>query len=182
MSARLLIVALAACGGGNPAGVDAAGDAVASHDAAPSALGVLFVNEVMASNTAACPDEFGELDDWAELYNAGDTDLDLTGYSVTDETATPAKAVLPAGVIVPAHGYKLIWCDGQVQGPAHVSFKLSATGEAFAIYTPGGELIDQLGFGAATTDVSFARLPDGTGAFVSCTRSTCGASNGASCP
>ncbi len=40
------------------------------------ALPALKLNEMMASNTACCPDTDGdaeEFDDWIELYNAGDT-------------------------------------------------------------------------------------------------------------
>ena len=181
-------IACAACGGDDGGGdaADTPDAAAPSPDAAvlppdaSSPLGVLFINEVMPSNAAACADPFGEFDDWVELYNAGATDLDLTGFTVTDDTTTPAKATL-TGVTVPAHGYKLLWCDGQVQGVDHLSFKLEAKGEQFAIYLPDGSLIDSITFGKATTDVSFARVPDGTGDFASCAHATCGAANGTTC-
>jgi len=187
----LIGLCCAACGGSDAASSDAGadgarGDADAADAAAPdtagaSAAGVLFINEVMPSNTAACSDALGEFDDWVELYNAGDADLDLAGFTVTDDAALPTKAVLPAGVVVPAHGTLLLWADGQVQGVDHLSFKLDAAGEAFAIFAPDGAPIDAMTFAAATTDVSFARLPDGTGAFAPCARATCGALNGAAC-
>lgn len=178
------LILLAACGDDDGAAsttIDAAPviDATPVIDAA--ATPALFINEVMASNKTSCADALGGYDDWVELYNAGATDLDLTGYYVTDDAAAPTKAQLPAGVVVPAHGYALLWADGEVQGPDHLSFKLAAEGEAFAIYAPDGTAIDSLTFGAATTDVSFARLPDGTGDFVSCAHPTCGAANGATC-
>lgn len=168
MRSCLFALAAAACGGGGGA-TDAA------------AAGALVINEVMPSNTAACADGFGEFDDWVELYNPGAADLDLTGYTVTDDTAMPTRMTLPAGVVVPARGYKLLWCDDQVQGVDHLPFKLDAAGEQFAIYAPDGALIDSISFGMATTDASFARLPDGTGEFASCARPTCGAANGATC-
>lgn len=170
-------IGLGACGGGD----DDTTDAATASDATGAAGGGLFINEVMPSNAAACADSFGEFDDWIELYNAGAADLDLTGYYVTDDTALPMKAQLPAGVIVPAHGFKLLWADDQVQGVDHLAFKLDAQGEQFAISGPDGVLIDSITFGAATTDVAFARLPDGTGDFASCAVATCGAANGASC-
>lgn len=175
-----LLAALAACGRDDAAAPDAAGSADASADA-PVAMGSLFINEVMPSNTTACADSFGEFDDWIELYNAGAADLDLTGFYVTDDVAMPMKVQVPAGLIVPAHGYKLLWADDQVQGVDHLAFKLDAQGEQFAISAPDGTLIDSITFGEATSDVAFARLPDGTGDFASCAVSTCGAANGASC-
>lgn len=174
-------IGLAACGGGGSSGVDAAAGGDGATGDAPSVVGVLFVNEVMASNTTACPDAAGEFDDWVELYNAGATDIDLTGYTVTDDAGQPSKFTMGAGVVVPAHGYKLLWCDQQIgQGHDHIGFKLAA-GEAFVIYAPDGTMIDGVSFGTPTTDVSFARLPDGTGAFAACAMGTCGATNGDTC-
>ncbi len=170
---HLALVLLAACGSSS-ATIDAV-----STDASP--VGTLFINEVMPSNTTACADPFGEYDDWIELYNAGDADLDLTNYYVTDDLTMPMREKLAAGVTVPAHGFKLLWADEQVQGSDHLQFKLEAKGEMFMISAPDGTMIDQITFGAATTDVSFARLPDGTGDFASCAHSTCGATNGTTC-
>ena len=146
-----------------------------------SIAGTLVINELMASNTAACVDPFGEFDDWVELYNQGDVEIDLSGFTVTDDPAVSTKATLPAGLLIPARGYRLLWCDGQVQGLDHLAFKLNAASESFAIFTPEGELIDKADFSATVTDTTIARFPDGTGDFTTCARSTCGASNGASC-
>lgn len=171
----VLLCAFAACGDSSESASDA------MPDGSPRAAGVVFINEVMPSNTAACPDPFGEYDDWIELYNSGDTDFDLAGYSLSDDSTVPAKAMLVTGIVVPAHGFKLLWLDDQVQGIDHFAFKLDAKGEQIGVYAPDGTAVDTLSFGEATTDVSFARAPDGTGEFVTCATSTCGASNGTSC-
>lgn len=141
----------------------------------------VFINEVMPSNTAACADPFGEFDDWIELYNTGSEDLDLGGYSLSDDPLVPMKGPIAAGVVVPAGGFTLLWLDDQVQGLDHFAFKLDAQGEQIALYAPDGAEVDSLTFGEATTDVSFARAPDATGDFISCSTPTCGASNGTSC-
>ena len=54
---------------------------------------------------------------------------------------------------------------------------MSAIFRQIALYAPDGSIVDQLMFGEATTDVSFARVPDG-GAFTTCAVSSCGATNG----
>lgn len=180
LAAGVPLGALGACASDDAATTDGATTDAATSDAPAAAAGNLFINEVMPSNAAACADSFGEFDDWIELYNAGAADLDLTGYYVSDDTALAMKAQL-SGIIVPAHGFKLLWADDQVQGVDHLAFKLDAQGEQFAISAPDGALIDSITFGAATTDVAFARLPDGTGDFASCAVATCGAANGAGC-
>jgi hypothetical protein len=168
-----LLVLLVACGHGSEATVDA--------NVAASARGVLFINEVMPSNTTACADPFGEYDDWIELYNSGESELVLEGFTLSDDATQPAKARLVDGLVVPAGGFLLLWLDDQVQGIDHFAFKLDAKGEQIALYAPDGTAIDSLAFGEAKTDTSFARIPDGTGEFVTCGVSTCGTLNGTSC-
>jgi len=54
----------------------------------------LFINEFMASNTAAIADpDYKEYGDWVELYNAGNTQVNLKGYSITDLLSQPKKYI-----------------------------------------------------------------------------------------
>lgn len=118
------------------------------------------INEVMAQNNSGLTDpDYGESADWIELYNDGDTDVDLADYSVTDNLNTPRKFVLQAGTVVPAKGYLLLWCDDRGEG-LHTSFKLSADGEEIGLYNAEGELVDQMEFGGQYTDVSYGRTGD----------------------
>ena len=65
---------------------------------APSSKSPVRLNEVLPSNSNGCPDEVGERNDWVELYNTSDEVVDLAGYSLTDDTASPRKSVIPDGV------------------------------------------------------------------------------------
>lgn len=132
----------------------------------PGGGGTLMVNEFLASNNGAGQDEFGENDDWVELYNPTDSPIDIAGYSITDNLGDPVKFVIPGGAptvtTVPAHGYLLIWFDSQPdQGPLHVGSNLSASGEDIGFYTPSGQPLTELTYGPQTTDVSFGRTSDG---------------------
>jgi hypothetical protein len=143
----------------------------------------LCVNEFLASNSGYGQDEFGEFDDWIEIYNRTDYAINLAGYGVTDNLTDQRKYVIPDGAAatttIQPKGFLLIWCDGQMdQGPLHSSFKLSASGEQVGLYEPTGDALDELTFGPQVTDVSFGRLPDGGGTLQSLTLPTPGASNG----
>jgi hypothetical protein len=46
----------------------------------------IVINEVMASNHNTIFDEDGNASDWMELYNKGSEQLNLYGYTLSDDT------------------------------------------------------------------------------------------------
>ena len=130
----------------------------------------LFINELMASNSTTILDPQGDDDDWIELINTGTEAIDLGGMYLSDKTSSPLKWQFPAGTTIAAGGYLLIWADdddGDSPG-LHTNFKLSAGGESVVlsdIDARGNIVIDSVDFPAQTTDVSYGRVPEGSGAF-----------------
>ncbi|MEM1270199.1 MAG: CotH kinase family protein, partial [Bacteroidota bacterium] len=125
------------------------------------AQAVVF-NEVLAVNDTVLADEAGEFDDWVELYNGDEEDVDLTGYFLTDNLTVPAQWQLD-GIVVPAGGYVVLWLDDQPeQGNHHAPFRLDGAGERLGLFAPDGETaIDTLSFPIQAPDRSFGRQPDG---------------------
>lgn len=127
----------------------------------------VVINEFMASNTTTVTDEAGEYEDWIELFNLTNQDVDLTDYALSDKPDNPRKWLFKSGTIIPANGYLIVWADENgAQGPLHANFKLSAAGEWIGLTDPDGNFLDSLSFGQQITDLSYARVPNGTGPFV----------------
>jgi hypothetical protein len=140
------------------------------------------INEICPSNATVAFDNAGGAADWIELYNFGTTSLSLEGWFVSDHEADLFRYALPAGPEVAAGGVLLLWADDDLeQGPAHLPFKLLAAGEGVFLSTPGATLVDRIAYAGAVTDQSFARFPDGEGAFAWCTKPTPQALNGQAC-
>jgi len=138
----------------------------------------VVINEVMASNTSTAADEDGEYEDWIELYNLTDQDVNLAGYALSDNPANLQKWIFPAGISIQANGYLIVWADEDgTQGPLHASFKLSAAGETLSMVDAQGYFLDNISFDQQTTDMGYARVPNGTGPFV-IQEATFGAFNG----
>jgi hypothetical protein len=142
------------------------------------------INEWMASNGSILLDPAdNQYEDWFELYNAGTDSVDLSGYYLTDSTSKPAQYQIPDGFTIPPGGYRLIWADGETTQNApgrdlHVNFSLKNEGEAIALYTPDGEVVDSVTFGAQTANISEGRFPDGAAApFLSFSIPSPGAAN-----
>jgi hypothetical protein len=49
------------------------------------------ISEVMTSNSTTLTDQFNETPDWIELYNSGDTAIDLAGYGLSDKPDNPGN-------------------------------------------------------------------------------------------
>lgn len=126
---------------------------------------LIFINEFMASNTSGLQDEYGEQDDWIEIFNPGYDTLDLAGFYITDDMSHPQKHQFVTGSTttqIPPEGFVVLWADGTpAQGPLHLGFKLSGTGEAIALYDSTLTLIDAITFGTQSDNVSYGRFPDG---------------------
>jgi len=130
----------------------------------------LVINEFMASNTSDSNihDPYGDYDDWIEIYNFGDTPIDLGGMYLTDDLGNPTKWQIPTGypseTTVPADGFIVFWADDETtEGHLHTNFKLSADQEAIGLFdTDGSTAIDTISFGEQTTNISYGRYPDAT--------------------
>jgi len=141
------------------------------------------INEFMASNATTISDSFGDFDDWIELYNYSHDTVDIGGLYITDKLDIPTKHQIPVGFAetkIPPKGYIVLWADNDSlqNGPLHLNFKLSATGEALGLFaTDGFTAIDSLSFGQQITDISYGRFPDGNDNWVFFNYPTPNASN-----
>jgi hypothetical protein len=155
---------------------------VAVYENAP-VIQNLVINEFSASQTIYL-DDFDQDEDWIELFNSGNSPVDVGGLFITDNLSNKTKYMIPMGTsqtIIPAGGYLILWADDDVpQGPRHLAFKLSADGEEIGLYQlVGGSLttINEVAFGKQTANRSFSRIPNGTGPFVETISMTPGAEN-----
>jgi|GEM_PF-1732222 len=125
--------------------------------------GAAVFNEWMARNDSTLADPAdGDFEDWFELYNPGDTAVDLSGYTISDDPTDPAKFVLPAGTVLAADDHLLIWADKEeAQGPLHAGFDLDDLGETITLYQPDGTRVDQVTFGPQSGDVAEGSWKDG---------------------
>lgn len=129
--------------------------------------GDLVINEFMASNITDAVDAAGAHNDWIELYNNSNSTIDLSNLYLSDSYINTQKFKFADGTTIPARSYLIIWADNTIatSGELHAPFKLSATGEKLILSYGNGTVLDSVTYYAQSPDVSFARCPNGTGAF-----------------
>lgn len=125
----------------------------------------IVINEYSASNTATITDNYGEYEDWVEVYNMGAAAFDLSGYYLSDNPNNLTKWPIPAGASVPANGYLIIYFSGRgefAMGNLHAGIKLTQTKpEGIIIADGGGSVVDQMQMIPAQENHSRGRTTDG---------------------
>ena len=110
--------------------------------------GQVVINEFTCSNYNTTPDNYGEYEDWIEIYNPGVTAFSLAGYFLSDDISNPTLWKFPAGVSVPANGFLIVWASGRdefIGGNVHTNFRLTQrkpTPEYVVFANPSGTVIE----------------------------------------
>ena len=126
------------------------------------------INEVSGSNSAMI-NEYGKKNDWVELYNTTDQEIDVEGMYLTDDLNKPTKYKITKGETkantkIPAHGYLLIWCDKleTTNQALHATFKIDGDGGALGLTAADGNWTDFFFYNAHDGNSAVVRYPDGT--------------------
>lgn len=132
-------------------------------------IAALFVNEVYSRGIDTDPD-------WIEIYNDGNTSIDLSGWKIFDsggQSGAKPKKEFPTGTIVASKGFAVIVVDDGTES----GFGLSSGGEKVWFEKPDGTLADSLEFPALDENTSYGRFPDGSTSIQVMTTVTRGAAN-----
>jgi cysteine-rich repeat protein len=160
------------CGDGVVAGAEECDDAntVAGDGCSttctwePASSGGVVINEVVhkAINNGV---------DWVELYNTSDQPIDISAWTLTDDTPATNRYAFPADTIIAPDTYLLIDRDVFL-------FGLSAD-DAVMLFNTADERVDFADWldGDAPEGSSYGRFPDGTGDFGTLATPTPGAAN-----
>jgi uncharacterized repeat protein (TIGR02543 family) len=155
----------------------AADDKLSDFAAAP-----IKVNELSAGNDMLVNELFKK-DDWVELYNTTDVDLNVNGLYISDNADKPTKYQISAptdkAAIIPAHGHLIVWCSKrEAQSQIHANFKLGNDEGALVLISSSDEFVannsayfdanpqmkefaDTLHYGPMAYDQTVGRFPDG---------------------
>jgi len=128
----------------------------------------VWINEIQPNNITGPSDNFGDREPWVELYNAGSSTLDLSGFHLTDSYTNLTRWSFPAGVTVPPGQFRLIWLDGEpaetTTGSLHTSFRIpSDAGSLALVFTMNSQpaVLDYVNYSGIPADRSLGLHPDG---------------------
>lgn len=126
----------------------------------PLAGSPIRINEVESN--------LGTPGDWVELFNTSDAPVDVSGWFFKDDNDTRTFRIA-AGTIVPARGFLVL-------DESQFGFGLGAADQARLFLADGNTLVDSYAWTTHAT-TTYARCPDGTGAFTTSSIVTKGSTN-----
>lgn len=123
----------------------------------------LVISELMAVNGSSAKTVSGQHFDWIEIYNGTDSEVNLGGYSLSEDEFNRRRYVFP-NVTLAAGEYKLVFASGAERAgdELHAAFKLSAEGEHVVLYDPLGNPVSYMEYAKLDADESMARRENGS--------------------
>lgn len=120
----------------------------------------LIINEVMSRNETY-PDSNGQLLDYIELYNPGSTQIDISGYKLSDKP-DELGFTFPQGTIIQPNSYLVVYCHPDSNSGEHPNFGLSRDGETLYLYNSANVCVQTLDVPALPDDMPYMRDDNGT--------------------
>ena len=121
-----------------------------------------IITEIVSRNATGVTDEDGDLSDWIEIYNPDTVQVNLTDYSLTDDTTNQSRWTFPSFSLNPGDRI-LVFASGKdrTSGPFfHTNFKLQGSGEPVRLIDPADQVISEVPATALQCDQALARIPD----------------------
>lgn len=100
------------------------------------------INEIMASNVSSLYDEDGDVPDWIELYNYGDTMINLSGFGLSDDDTLLFKWVFP-DYNIDSGEYAVIFASDKNRLPSRRTWKtIIDISDEWKYYIPDSDIGD----------------------------------------
>jgi len=140
----------------------------------------VVINEYSCSNVNSWVDNFGQYEDFIELYNTTAASVNINGYHLSDKKTNTLKWTF-GNVTIPANGFLRVWASGRntvAAGNNHANFKLTqCKPEAIVFADVAGVIIDSITLKPAQAGHSRGRTTNGAPTWSVFTTGTPGASN-----
>ncbi|MFT5054322.1 MAG: hypothetical protein ACI97X_001348 [Oceanospirillaceae bacterium] len=126
--------------------------------------GQLVINEFMPKNETSIMDIDGDHSDWIEIYNSGSTEIDLSGFHLSDDSSNLGKWTFPSNIILP-NAFVLVFASEKnivSTYELHSNFKISSSGEHLILSDSSFLVVDSIGPISLSENQSYGCISDGS--------------------
>ena len=146
----------------------------------------LYINEFLAANTTDIVSPIGKHEDWIEIYNDGNSAVNLAGLYLSDDRTNLTMHQIPYtqldSTAIASKGFVRFYADNDyMEGALHLPFKLDKAGGVVILSQKSTNgtvtVLDSIHYEKQNADVSYGRYPDGYSDLTIFTKTTPGTSN-----
>lgn len=109
----------------------------------------IFINEILPSPKGA-----DETDEFVEIFNSNNFDVDLSGWKIQDSSGTKTAFFMPEGAKILANEFLVFYRP-------ETKIMLNNEGDGLSLFSPDEKLADSVAFTKAPTGQSFNRALSG---------------------
>ncbi len=129
---------------------------------------LLCFNEIMINNRNSTKDKDSDYENWVEVYNMSDKEINLNGFGITNNNEDLFKWKFPDVSIQP-HSFLIVWLSGKDRvdniRDLHTNFKIKPDNDILVLTSPDSSWNDILHLQKTSENISYGKKPDGIGAF-----------------
>ncbi|MBR1376580.1 MAG: CotH kinase family protein [Bacilli bacterium] len=130
------------------------------EESGDSTINKLVINEMSNNNDGSYAADNGKIYDWIELYNGTDKDIDLNGYSLSDDDSKIKWTF--SDTIIKSKEYLVVFLAGENIDGLYANFALSKNGgEVVVLKNRSGKVVDIVESVKTNKNTSLARTLDG---------------------
>lgn len=128
----------------------------------------IWLNEVQPASTLGRTNEVGEPAGWLELYNSGDTPIDLSEFYLANNYTNLTQWQFPQGTVIQPKQFMVVWLDGRTELSTpenlHANFTIPAGSGSVALVMKINTIpsvLDYLNYTDLPDGYSYGDYPDG---------------------
>lgn len=143
---------------------DLTSEITTSTSEAPVVSSPLLITEIMSTNQSTLQTADLGTPDWIEIFNSGNSAINLQGYFLSDKLKDPKAWVFPSVTLQPGK-YLVVYASGleatdqsDAAGEIHANFRLNGDGDELILTSPTGQALARLAIPALPADISYGML------------------------
>ena len=130
------------------------------EDISDSNVNKIVINEVLSDNNIGLKDGDNEYNDWIEIYNYGEDDVNLEGFGLSDDVDKPFKWKFP-NVTIKSKSFIVVIASGKNKKDSdnylHTNFNINKKGDQIILTDSKKNQIDYLKIPKLSSDISYGR-------------------------
>jgi len=126
-------------------------DKIATSPAIPRNDEIIYSDGILINEIMPSPEGTDEINEWIEIYNSNNFNVDLSGWKIKDTNGTPTTFTISENTIILASNFLIF------KRP-DTKITLNNDADGLKLLTPDGKIVDSVEFSKAIKSYSYSKI------------------------